>query len=93
MQLESTLFGVCVIQIKPQLEKLLKLNDDGLTKEIALTQELLNLFIEYQIPSDLLSYDGPCVFLHWMLCLLYALSFYVFLCVQLSFIPVFPLLY
>ena len=59
MQLESTLFGVCVIQIKPQLEKLLKLPPDSLTKEIRMTQELLNLFIEYQIPSDLLSYDGP----------------------------------
>jgi hypothetical protein len=59
MQLESTLFGVCVVQIKPQLEKLLKLDPDSLTKEIKLTQELLNLFLEYQIPSDLLSYDGP----------------------------------
>ena len=59
MQLESTLFGVCVVQIKPQLETLLKLDSDSLTKEIKLTQELLNLFIEYQIPSDLLSYDGP----------------------------------
>ena len=59
MQLESTLFGVCVIHIKPQLEKLLKLPADSLTKEIKLTQELLGLFIEYQIPSDLLSYDGP----------------------------------
>jgi hypothetical protein len=59
MQLESTLFGVCVIQIKPQLEVLLKLPPDALTKEIKLTQELLSLFIEYQIPSDLLSYDGP----------------------------------
>ncbi len=34
----STLFGVCVLQIKPQLEKLLKLPADALTKEIALTQ-------------------------------------------------------
>ncbi len=59
MQLESTLFGVCIIQIKPQLEKLLKLPPDSLTKEIKMTQELLSLFIEYQIPSDLLSYDGP----------------------------------
>ncbi len=59
MQLESTLFGVCVIQIKPQLERLLKLPPDSLTKEIQLTQELLSLFIEYQIPSDLISYDGP----------------------------------
>lgn len=59
MQLASTLFGVCVIQIKPQLEKLLNLPNDALTKEIRLTQDLLELFIKYQIPSDLLSYDGP----------------------------------
>jgi hypothetical protein len=59
MQLESTLFAVCVIQIKPQLEKLLKLPPDALTKEIRLSQDLLGLFTEYQIPSDLLSYDGP----------------------------------
>merc|ERR1719223_609499 len=30
----------------------------SLTKEIQLTQDLLKLFIDYQIPSDLLSYDG-----------------------------------
>ncbi len=59
MQLESTLFGVCVVQIKPQLERLLKLPPDSLTKEIKLTQDLLGLFMEHQIPSDLLSYDGP----------------------------------
>lgn len=59
MQLESTLFGICVVQIKPQLEKLLRIANDGLTKEIRLTQDLLELFIKYQIPSDLLSYDGP----------------------------------
>jgi hypothetical protein len=58
MQLESTLFGVCVIQIKPQLELLLKLSPDSLTKEIALTESLMELFIKYQIPSDLLSFDG-----------------------------------
>ena len=59
LQLSSTLFGVCVLQIKPQMEKLLRLPDDSLTKEIKLTQELSSLFIEYQIPSDLVSYDGP----------------------------------
>lgn len=58
MQLESTLFGLCVVQIKPQLEKLLKLPEDSLTKEIKLTQQLLELFITYQIPSDLISYAG-----------------------------------
>jgi len=57
MQLESTLFGVLVIQIKPQLEKVLNLAPDSLTKEIKLTQDLMNLFIKYQIPSDLLSFD------------------------------------
>merc|ERR1712151_1458998 len=58
MQLESTLFGVLVIQIKPQLEKVLNLPDDSLTKEIKLTQDLMQLFTKYQIPTDLLSYDG-----------------------------------
>ena len=57
MQLESTMFGICVIQIKPQLEKLLNIPDDSLTKQIQLTQDLLELFIKYQIPSDLLSFD------------------------------------
>merc|ERR1719456_704588 len=50
MQLESTLFGVLVVQIKPQLEKLLNLPEDSLTKEIKLTQDLMQLFIKYQIP-------------------------------------------
>jgi hypothetical protein len=58
MQLESTLFGICVIQIKPQLERLLNIPRDSLTKEIKLTQELMDLFIQYQIPSDLMSYSG-----------------------------------
>jgi hypothetical protein len=57
MQLESTLFGVLVLQIKPQLETVLKLSTDILTKEIRLTQDLMEMFIKYQIPSDLLSYD------------------------------------
>jgi hypothetical protein len=46
MQLESTLFGILVIQIKPQLEKVLNLEPDALTKEIRLTQDLMELFIE-----------------------------------------------
>jgi hypothetical protein len=57
MQLESSLFGVLVIQIKPLLEKVLNLPADSLTKEIRLTQDLMELFIKYQIPSDLLSYS------------------------------------
>merc|ERR1711962_882433 len=58
MQLEGTVFGLLTIQLKPQLEKLLKLPNDSLTKEIKLTQDLLLLFTKYQIPSDLLSYNG-----------------------------------
>ena len=58
MQLEGTVFGLLTIQLKPQLEKLLNLPNNSLTKEIKLTQDLLRLFIEYQIPSDLLSYEG-----------------------------------
>jgi hypothetical protein len=58
MQLESSVFGVAVVQIKPQLELLLGLPEDSLAKEIKLTQDLMKLFIEYQVPSDLLSYDG-----------------------------------
>lgn len=57
MQLEGTLLGVLVLPIKPQLEVVLKLPPDSLTKEIRLTQDLMELFIKYQIPSDLLSFD------------------------------------
>ena len=57
MQLESSVLGVCVIQIKPQLEHLLGLPADSLTKEMKLTEDLTELFIEYQVPSDLVSCD------------------------------------
>jgi hypothetical protein len=59
MQLESSVFAVCIIQIKPQLERLLNLPEGALTKEIQLTQDLMSLFVDHQIPSDLLSFDGP----------------------------------
>lgn len=59
MQLESSVFGMCVVQLKPQLESLLGLPPDALTKEIQLTEDLLRFFMEYQIPSDLVSFDGP----------------------------------
>ena len=58
MQLSSSVFGVCVVQIKPQLETLLGLPADALDKEMKLTQDLMELFVEYQVPSDLLSYNG-----------------------------------
>ena len=58
MQLESSVLGICVIPLKPQMEKLLNLEEGTLTKEIQLMQDLMSLFVDYQIPSDLLSFDG-----------------------------------
>jgi hypothetical protein len=57
LQLEGTVFAMCSIQIKPQLERVLNLPLDSLTKEIELTENLMDLFLKYQIPSDLLSYS------------------------------------
>ena len=58
MQLESSVFAVAVIQLKPQLEFILGLPHDALAKETRLTQDLLELFIDYQISPDQLSFDG-----------------------------------
>ena len=58
MQLASSVFGVCVVQIQPQLETLLGLPPDALDKEMKLAQDLMELFVEYQVPSDLLSYNS-----------------------------------
>ena len=58
MQLQSSVFGCVVIQIKPQLEALLGLPQNALDKEMQLAQNLMELFTEYQVPSDLLSYNG-----------------------------------
>ena len=57
MQLESTLLGICVVQIKPALERVLNLTDDSLTKELVLTQDLLKLFVDYQVPADQMRYN------------------------------------
>jgi hypothetical protein len=58
MQLDSSVFGLCVIQVKPQMEALLNLPPNALTKEIQLTQDLLTLFAQYQVPPTLVSYGG-----------------------------------
>ena len=49
MQLEGSVFAVLIVPLKPQLEVLLGLEKDSLTKEIQLTQRLLDLFIEHQV--------------------------------------------
>ena len=60
MQLGTSVFAVAVIELKPQLERVLNLPAGALTKEIKLTEDLLDLFIKYQIPADLLSFDASC---------------------------------
>lgn len=60
MQLSSTLFALCIVQVKPQLESLLGLPRHSLNKEVELTQDLVGLFSEFQIPSDLLVADTGC---------------------------------
>ena len=56
MQLSGTLFAVAIVQIKPNLERLLNLHSGSLTKEVKMCQELMTLFIQHQIPSDQLKY-------------------------------------
>lgn len=58
MQLGGTVIALLVVQIKPQLELVLNLSPGSLIKQIKLTQDLMELFIEYQIPSDMLSYTA-----------------------------------
>ena len=58
MQLEDELFGVRVIQIGPLFGRVLNLLAGRLKKEIGLTQDMMELFITYEIPSGLFSYDG-----------------------------------
>ena len=54
LQLSGTLFGVCVVQVKPHLEQLLGLPESSLAKELELTNEILTLFLEFGISSDLM---------------------------------------
>jgi hypothetical protein len=48
----SSLLGICLLQVKPQLETALNLPANALTKETELTQALLELFVKHQIPAD-----------------------------------------
>jgi len=53
-QLQSTVFAVCIIQVKPHLEQVLNLPSESLSKEVQLTQALIDLFVHHQIPSNYL---------------------------------------
>lgn len=57
MQLSSTLFGVAVIQIKPQMETVLNLPPESLAKEVQLCEDLQDLFTTYNLSPDLLAFD------------------------------------
>ena len=58
MQLKETLFAMCVVQVRPQLESVLNLPAGALTKEIRLTEELLDLFMSHEVAADLLSFEA-----------------------------------
>jgi len=61
-QLQSSLTAVLVLAIKPQLEVLLRLPHDALTREIGLTRDLTELFIKHQVRVG-----ECCVIVHGML--------------------------
>merc|ERR1719305_1669335 len=58
MQLASSLFGILVVQVKPQLEAVLNLLAGALTKEIELSSQLMDLLQTYSVPTDVLSFEG-----------------------------------
>jgi len=58
MQLASTVFAICVIMIKPALERVLNLPPTSLTKEIKLTQYLMEMFTKYHIGPGMIDFSG-----------------------------------
>lgn len=58
MLLKQSVFALAVVEVKPQLEYLLNLSVGSLTKEVQLTQDLIKLFVDYQMPPDMLTYIG-----------------------------------
>jgi hypothetical protein len=58
MQLAGSVLTLCVLQIKPQIERLLRVPSGSLVKEIRLMERVMSLFIKYQVSSDLFTYEG-----------------------------------
>jgi len=58
MQLEGSLFVVGTIPIQPQLEKVLNLPECSLSKRFELQEQIIGLFVDHQIPGDILRFDG-----------------------------------
>ncbi|KAJ9460387.1 hypothetical protein DIPPA_02834 [Diplonema papillatum] len=61
MQKDNSLFAVCIVHIKPQLENALNLPPSALSKEVKLTQDVLELLQTYGVSVDLLRFrpDSP----------------------------------
>ena len=57
LQMEATLLGVCVIQVKPLLEKALRLPAGSLVQEITLVDDALHL-LENGVPCSQLAYSN-----------------------------------
>eukprot|EP01060_Flectonema_neradi_P005895 TRINITY_DN13954_c0_g1_i1.p1 TRINITY_DN13954_c0_g1~~TRINITY_DN13954_c0_g1_i1.p1 ORF type:complete len:903 (+),score=185.96 TRINITY_DN13954_c0_g1_i1:83-2791(+) len=57
MLLKTSLFAVLVVQIKPQLEMVLNLPNESLTKEISLSKTILKLITESDIGVDMFAYQ------------------------------------
>ena len=56
MQIEATLFGICVIHLKGQMERLLALDPDALTRDVDLMRQVMDLFRQFDVPN--LGSDG-----------------------------------
>lgn len=59
MQLSSSLFGLLIVEIEPNVEQVLNLDPGSLVKEIDMTDRLVDLFVDHSISTDLLKFDGP----------------------------------
>ena len=57
LQLEGSVFALAIILVRPQLEKALNLVGGSLTKELELTEGIMELLTTYHIPADVLAYD------------------------------------
>jgi len=58
MLLKQSVFAFAIIDVQPQIEQLLNVPLGSLLKEIQLTTDVIKLFIDYQLPADLLTYVG-----------------------------------
>jgi len=58
MQLSKSVFGICVIHVQPQLEKILRLPSGSLQQEMKLATDLISAMLEHSATPAHLCYDG-----------------------------------